>query len=102
MKPSPADKTRTWHVVSPDAVMRHRWSARALVYNDLSGHTHLLDEMTTVAFEHLVAGPLSEDELAGHIAEVFDLPIDAKLKGWLNKALLQLEQLGLIASKRHE
>ena len=72
------------------------------MYNDLSGHTHLLDEMTTVAFEHLAAGPLSENDLVGHIAEAFDLPIDAKLKGWLNEALLQLERLGLIASKRHE
>ena len=73
-----------------------------MVYNDLSGHTHLLDEMTTVAFEQLVAGPLSEEALVSHLAEVFDLPVDAKLQGWLHKALLHLESLGLIASKRHE
>ncbi len=73
-----------------------------MVYNDLSGHTHLFDEMTTVAFEQLVAGPLSEDALAGHLTEVFDLPVDARLQGWLHQALLHLERLGLIASKRHE
>ncbi len=73
-----------------------------MVYNDLSGHTHLLDEMTTVAFEQLVAGPRSEDALVGHLAEVFDLPVDTRLQGWLHQALLQLERLGLIASKRHE
>ncbi len=73
-----------------------------MVYNDLSGHTHLLDEMTTVAFEQLVAGPLSEDVLVSHLAEVFDLPVDARLQEWLRQALLHLERLGLIASKRHE
>ncbi len=92
----------SWQLVSPEALTLHRWSARALVYNDLSGHTHLLDEMTTVAFEQLVAGPLSEDALASHLAEVFDLPVDKRLQGWLQQALLQLEKLGLIASKRHE
>ncbi len=73
-----------------------------MVYNDLSGHTHLLDEMTTVAFEHLVAGSLSEGALVSHLAEVFDLPVDTRLQGWLHQALLHMEKLGLIASKRHE
>ena len=92
----------SWQVVSPEALTLHRWSARALVYNDLSGHTHLLDEMTTVAFEQLVAGPLSQDALVSHLAEVFDLPVDTRLQGWLRQALLHLERLGLIAPKRHE
>ena len=73
-----------------------------MVYNDLSGHTHLLDEMTTVVFERLVAAPSSEDALASYLAGVFDLPVDTRLQGWLHQALPQLEKLGLIASKRHE
>ncbi len=73
-----------------------------MVYNDLSGHTHLLDAMTTVALEQVVAGSLSEDALISHLAEVFDLPVDARLREWLRQALQQLERLGLIASKRHE
>ena len=73
-----------------------------MVYNDLSGHTHLLDEMTTVVFEQLQAGPLSEDALVSHLSEVFDLPVDARLQEWLHQALLQLERLDLIASKRYE
>lgn len=72
------------------------------MYNDLSGHTHLLDEMTTVAFEQLVAGPRSEDALVSHLAEVFDLPVGARLQGWLHQALLNLERLGLIVSKRRK
>ena len=102
MKPSPSDTIRIWHVVSADALTLHSWSARALVYNDLSGHTHLLDEMSTVAFESILAGPLSEDDLVVHLAEIFDLPIDARLEQWSHQALLQLENLGLIASKRRE
>ena len=102
MKPSISDMACSWQVISPDALILHRWSARALVYNDLSGHTHLLDEMTTVAFEQVLSGPLSEESLVDHLAELFELPINARLEQWSHQALLHLENLGLIASARRE
>ena len=92
----------SWHVTSIDALTLHRWSARALVYNDLSGHTHLFDEMTTVAFDQLMAGPLSEDALARRLAEVIDVPADARLEAWTHQAISYMESLGLIETKPSE
>lgn len=94
--------SRTWHILSPDALVLHRWGARVLVYNDLSGHTHLFDEMTTLAFDRLLAGPMSEEDIVDRLAKEIDLPIDARLREWSRRALLQMEKLGLITSEQHE
>lgn len=97
-----SDGDTLWHLAPPDTLVTHRWSGRALVYNDLSGHTHLLDEMTTIALDLLSDGPLTESALVRRVADLLDLEADAKLTEWADEVIAQLEMLDLISAKRHD
>ncbi len=90
--------TDYWQTIPAESLFLHRWSARALVYNDISGHTHLMDEMTTVALERLMTGPQSAADLIAYLGTLFELPADQKLIDWVCNALIRLERLGLVES----
>lgn len=52
-----------WHVYPGQSLRHHRWGDESVVYNDLTGDTHLLDDDTMAVLHALRGGPHSLDAL---------------------------------------
>jgi len=79
MTPSP-----TWRLVPGQRLQYRCWDGECVLYNDLSGDTHLLDELALALLEELQAGPRSTARLAA----AFELAPDAAPEGDDDAALL--------------
>jgi len=62
----------TWRLVPGQRLQYRCWEGECVLYNDLSGDTHLLDELALALLAQLQAGPQSADQLAA----AFDLDPD--------------------------
>jgi PqqD family protein of HPr-rel-A system len=62
----------TWRL-TPGQALRHReWGGEVVLYNDLSGDTHLLDESALHLLHALQDGPASERALAAAVRNAFE------------------------------
>lgn len=53
-----------WRVVPGQSLLHRSWDGQAVLYNDVSGSTHLLDEATLALLHALRAGEVLAEELA--------------------------------------
>lgn len=67
-----------------------------VVYNDLSGDTHLLSGIAASLLERLRQGPASSDSLAGLLASEWDLDADIAPAELAEQLLAELAALSLI------
>ena len=66
-----------WRVISPQGLQIRRWDEEFVVYNPLSGNTHVLDGVTGALFASIASGNGAEDALlenASSLVEYPDLP----------------------------
>ena len=54
----------TWRLVSGQRMLYRCWDGECVLYNDLSGDTHLLDEFTLALLAQLQAAPQDAAQLA--------------------------------------
>lgn len=67
-----------------------------VVYNDLSGDTHLLSGIAASLLERLRQGPADDDSLAGFLASEWDLDTDMAPAELARHLLSELAALSLI------
>lgn len=87
--------SETWRL-RPGQTLQHRqWDGECVLYNDLSGDTHLLADGAIELLLALAAGPLSHQSLAALLEAEFELDmLDAQTE---TAALLaQLQRLHLV------
>lgn len=53
-----------WRVVPGQSLLHRSWDGQSVLYNDVSGSTHLLDDATLELLLALRDGALAPDELA--------------------------------------
>lgn len=68
----------------------------AVIYNDLSGDTHLLSGIAASLLERLRQGPADRDSLAGFLASEWDLDGDIVPTALAEQLLSELATLSLI------
>jgi PqqD family protein of HPr-rel-A system len=61
----------SWRLVPGQALLHRRWDGACVLYNDLSGDTHLLSDEAMALLVALRDGDVAADELAS--AELADL-----------------------------
>jgi PqqD family protein of HPr-rel-A system len=76
-----------WRLTPGQTLLRHAWDGEVVLYNDISGDTHLLTETACTLLCRLQAGPADEAALALVCA------VDADTVGSL---LADLERLSLV------
>ena len=76
-----------WRLTPGQALLRYGWDGEYVLYNDLSGDTHLLTATACTLLERLQGAPASHGALALACA------IDA---GTAESLLIDLEQLSLV------
>jgi PqqD family protein of HPr-rel-A system len=81
-----------WRLSPGQTLTRHGWEGEYLLYNDLSGDTHLLGELAVELLSELQHGPRTESALAAAL----DLSADPEQQGFLHGLLDELSSLSLI------
>jgi PqqD family protein of HPr-rel-A system len=87
---------RAWRVVPGQALHCREWDDdEAVLYNDLSGSTHLLDGAALELLQTLRARPADATTLAAELADRFDAG-DADLATVIDDMLAALGRLDLV------
>lgn len=91
-----------WRLIWRGDLPMHDWEGDLVVYNPLSGNSHVLDIVTGEVLRLIAAGPQSERELLDEIVRFLDLSDvsmeegDDSVLGKLRFRLAVLVDLGLI------
>ncbi|HVO91142.1 MAG TPA: HPr-rel-A system PqqD family peptide chaperone [Casimicrobiaceae bacterium] len=77
--------------------MPHRiWDGDYVVYNPVSGNTHILDIVSGELLAALFDGERDASQLHTHIARFLDVPDDALVATRVDRVLEVLDDLGLV------
>ncbi len=71
------------------------WGDEAVVFNALSGQTHLLDAFSAALLGEIETGPLTAPELGARLSARLGLPADAAIAGRIAKTCVLFDNLGL-------
>ena len=85
-----------WRLTVPGPPPLRNWDGDVVVYNRLSGDTHIVDIVTGEVLRSIVAGNSCDDALCRRVAAFLDIPDDESLRGRVGRMLHTLEDLGLI------
>lgn len=84
-----------WRVVPGQLLVSREWDDEAVLYNDLSGSTHLLDGATLDLLHALRSAPADAATLALRLADQFDAG-DDDLSALIDDMLASLARLDLV------
>jgi PqqD family protein of HPr-rel-A system len=84
-----------WHVVPGQSLAFREWDGEAVLYNDLSGSTHLLDGAAIDVLQALRPAPATAAALAAALAERFECD-PAELPALIDELLASLAGLDLV------
>ena len=85
-----------WQIHPAQGLRLRSWEDEAIVYNDLSGDTHLLSAIAVDVLTRLQAQSVDEAGLAAQCAADWQLPDDADLRTHLHELLMTLQGLSLV------
>lgn len=87
---------------TPAGGLRWRtWDDEAVVYNEASGSTHVLDSLAAEALRCLEEDAVrTSEELAERVAARLGIPHDAELQGTITRLIGEFERLDLIEPAR--
>ncbi len=88
-----------WSIVPGQALRLRRWDHEYVLYNDLSGDTHLLGAGSGALLEALRLAPADTAALARLLGEAAGLPADDDLLAEVGALLDQLQKLSLIEGR---
>ncbi len=86
----------TWRIAPGQTLRLRRWEDECVLYNDLSGDTHLLGAVAASLLDVLGGGAASLPELAQALCGELGVEADAELEAALAPLLDQLAHLALI------
>lgn len=85
-----------WRVISDTALCFHSWNGEFVVYNTLSGDTHLLGSMAAQILLKLQQTPSDVITLAGSLGQLSQTELDDELSLQVEHLLADLDKLALV------
>lgn len=85
-----------WQAVSAQALRLTSWDDEFVVYNGLSGDTHLLDLTTGQILRAVCDAPADIEELAGSLGEFWHVHPDEEFRVGIQRILNDLRALALV------
>lgn len=85
-----------WRVMGRASLRMRCWAGEYVVFNPLSGQTHLLDIVTGEVLRLITLGSPSVDELCFGISRFLDVDDDGRLTQNVSDILRHLEEAALI------
>lgn len=92
----PLPTSVVWQSAARPANPVRWWDGDCVVYNGLSGDTHVLDVVTGEVLRSVMNGPLRTDEIGRRLAGFLEVPADDRIADTVGKILHHLDELGLI------
>jgi len=72
------------------------WDEECVIYNQLTGETHLVDGMGAELFKLISEKTTTRALLLQNIQSVFELETDSDMEGLLDNLILEYQKLGLV------
>jgi PqqD family protein of HPr-rel-A system len=88
--------TTAWRILAEGQLPLRDWNGDYVVYNPLTGSTHVLDIVSGEVLKAIMAAPRTSRELCRHVADFLDVPNDAHTADNVDEVLAVLDELGLI------
>lgn len=85
-----------WRLAPGQRLRRHAWQQEYVLYNDLSGDTHLLPDSTVELLLALQRAPASAESLAAALRAMFDADAAAIDGAAIEAVLAELVPLALV------
>ena len=73
-----------------------QWDDDYVIYDELSGDTHLLDGVSGELICALSEKAMSRAALLKHLNELFETPSDLEMENYLDGFIARFQQLGLV------
>ena len=86
----------TWRLAAPAKPQIRDWDGDYVVYNPLSGDTHILSIVAGEVLKLISAAPLSVSQVRQHIAAFLQVPDDDRIATHVGSILANLDEMGLI------
>lgn len=92
-----------WSLAFPETLSFRSWSDEDLsvVYNTLSGDTHLVESPGLEILQLLTESPRSAESLASALSSLFQDQEPDRLVQYIGATLLRLKEVGLITDTSH-
>ena len=87
---------RLWQICHRHAGVWRCWEGEVVVYDDLSGDTMKLDIIVSELFRLMLQGPVTESQIAHHLASRWQLKADPQIDKVVALALHRLREAELI------
>lgn len=72
------------------------WVDECVVYNQLTGETHLIDGIGAVLLKAVSEKSSTRSELLHNVQNIFDIQGDFDIEGFLDSSILEYQKLGLV------
>jgi len=90
------EKDISWALTVNGPVPLRCWEGDYVVYNRLSGDTHVLDIVTGEVLKSIIAGTTRCSSICKCVAEFLEVPNDSNVAEQVGAILEALDRLGLI------
>ncbi|MFZ2451909.1 MAG: HPr-rel-A system PqqD family peptide chaperone [Methylovulum miyakonense] len=72
------------------------WEDECVVFHELSGQIHLIAEMGAFLLKLISEQPYTRSQLLAHFLNSFELSMDFNLEEFLDKLIIEYQNLGLL------
>jgi len=77
------------------------WDDEAVVYDTLTGDTHLLEPLAAELMTHLRQGEHTLQDTAQHLSDCFFFPVEDDILDIVESTLKRLESIGIAVAVSH-
>lgn len=84
------------------ALLWNQWDDEPVVYNIISGNTHLITPAAAKVLRRLEQQPSTASQLAESIASEFNVDSDQEVVEYIERLISDLDELGLVKSLTRE
>ena len=95
--PTPIQQ-KSWHVRRDTRLYWRDWPRESIVFDELSGDTHLLDMVAAIGLRHLSQEWHTDESLALSLAENLGEPMDETMQRYAKQLIDILAQKGILES----
>ena len=84
-----------------NSVLCRFWEDECVVYNQLTGNTHLVDGIGVEVFKAVSEKVSTRRDLLQNIRSIFEFETDFDLETFLDNLLLEYQKLGILAVREN-
>lgn len=96
------DKNKYYSIPENISIRYYYWDDEAIIYNELTGDTHLLDRASADIVVSLSKQSVSRRELLNKLSVHFTDAIDLDLECFLDDLILRLQDLNLLEIEENQ